>query len=56
MPQNIHHRLTPPWEVLEAGIIHFCRDFIGTMKQITRQSDDRSSFNPGYGLDRGWHH
>ncbi|QYZ78214.1 hypothetical protein E2N92_01595 [Methanofollis formosanus] len=40
-----------PIEVLEAGIVHCCRDFTGAVKQIIQKSNAPLSFNPGYGLD-----
>ena len=41
----------PSEEILEAGVIHLCRDFTGAFKKIVQKSDAQISFNPGYGLD-----
>jgi ribokinase len=41
----------PSEEILEARIIHLCRDFTGAFKGIIRKSDALITFNPGYGLD-----
>ena len=41
----------PPDTILDAQVIHLCRDFIGAFKKIIQRSDALISFNPGYGLD-----
>lgn len=41
----------PPDGILEAGVIHLCRDFTGAFKKIVQKSGAQISFNPGYGLD-----
>ena len=41
----------PPDGVLEAGVVHLCRDFTGAFRKIVQKSDAQISFNPGYGLD-----
>ncbi len=43
--------IEPPDEILEAGVIHMCRDFTGAFKKLIQNSDAQISFNPGYGLD-----
>jgi ribokinase len=40
----------PPDTILDAKVIHLCRDFTETFKKIIRKSDAQISFNPGYGL------
>lgn len=41
----------PPGTILDARVIHLCRDFTGAFKKIMQKSDAQISFNPGYGLD-----
>jgi|LGVF01.1.fsa_nt_gb ribokinase len=41
----------PPDAILDARVIHMCRDFTSTFKKIIQRSDAQISFNPGYGLD-----
>jgi len=42
----------PPDTILDAKVIHLCRDFTETFKKIIQRSDAQISFNSGYGLDK----
>lgn len=45
------NEVEPPDAILDAEVIHLCRDFTGAFKKIIQKSDAQISFNPGYGLD-----